>query len=107
MFNYKPKKKLVELGLVSDFGIFGEEEYYSKTKRQVNALISSQEATYYEINLKKLEGWIPEMKNFVSEFTEIIYKNRTEKKILYRQEKLSELIELENKNNLNYFYIKD
>ena len=57
--------------------------------------------------MKKIESWLPEKKGFLGDFTKIIFENRTRKKILYRQEKLADLVHLENQNNMDYFYIEE
>ena len=78
VFNYKPKTKLVELGITSHLSIFGEEELFSDQPiREVSAQVSSQNATFYLINLQKLEAALPEKKNFLSEFKEGLFKNQT------------------------------
>ena len=107
VYNYKPRSKLVELGVLSDEGIFGEEEYFSGSERQVNAQVSSLEATYYEISLKELESWLPEKKGLIDDFTKAIYRNRTEKKILFRQKRLADILDLEYKKGIDYFYIEE
>ena len=33
LYNYRPMKKLIEIGVVSSFGLFGEEEVVFKTAR--------------------------------------------------------------------------
>lgn len=42
IYNYKPRAKLLEIGISNEMSIFGEEELFSETKkREVNAQVSS------------------------------------------------------------------
>lgn len=43
----------------------------------------------------------------MTELKEGLFKNQTEKKFIYRQEKLSELLMCEAKNSMDYFFIED
>lgn len=54
LYNYQPKKKTLDIGLLSPFCIFGEEEYLGKKERETNAFCSSTEVIYYEIPFKKI-----------------------------------------------------
>jgi hypothetical protein len=54
LYNYRPIKKSLELGLISSFGLFGEEEVVFQTKRQATVHVNSIEASFYEIDFKKI-----------------------------------------------------
>ena len=47
LYNYQPKKKNIDLGILSPFCIFGEEEHLEKKDRETNAICHSTEVIYY------------------------------------------------------------
>lgn len=51
--------------------------------------MSNENAIFYNIELEKLENSLIDLKNFMAELKEGLFKNQTEKKFIYRQEKLS------------------
>lgn len=73
--------------------------------RQVNAEVSSETAIFYTMDLAKLEENLMDIKNFMSDLSSGLYNDQTEKKISYRQKKLSDLLICETKNNMDYFFI--
>lgn len=48
-----------------------------------------------------------EKKYMPEDFRDFLFANLTRKKILYRQDKFSEVLNLKNKNQLDYFYIEE
>lgn len=55
MYNYRPMKKMIEIGVVTPPSLFGEEEYFEKKRRDTNAICYSLNTEYYEINIGKIE----------------------------------------------------
>jgi hypothetical protein len=41
------------------------------------------------------------------DFRDFLFANLTRKKILYRQDKFSEVLNLKNKNQLDYFFLEE
>lgn len=41
MYNFRPMKKTIEIGVVTPFSLFGEEEYSLRKTRDTNAMCSS------------------------------------------------------------------
>ena len=101
LYNYQPKTKAIEIGILSAFCLFGEEENFEKKNRETDAVCSSLEVLYYEISLKKVEEIIglKHMPAFLEEL-----KRSSKNKVLYRQSQYANTIHFENKSNLDYFY---
>jgi hypothetical protein len=70
------------MGLISSFGLFGEEEVVLKIPRETTIQVSSIDASYYQIEFKKILEIIGN-KN-VDRFKEVL-ENSISKKVLYRQ----------------------
>jgi hypothetical protein len=49
LYNYRPLKKDINIGIISSFGLFGEEELVFRTTRQTTAQVSGIEASYYQL----------------------------------------------------------
>jgi hypothetical protein len=41
MYNFRPMKKMIEIGVVTPFSLFGDEEFGVKKQRDTNAICSS------------------------------------------------------------------
>jgi hypothetical protein len=82
LYNYRPVKKTIDMGLISSFGLFGEEEVIFKTKRETTVQVSSIDAAYYQIEFKKVLDIIGPKNS--EKFKEVL-ENSAGKKILYRQ----------------------
>ncbi len=54
LYNYRPMKKSLEIGLISSGGFFGEEEVVYGTKRQATVHVNSIDVSYYMIEFKKV-----------------------------------------------------
>lgn len=54
MYNFRPAKKSIQIGVVTPICLFGEEEYFDRRPRDTSAVCSSLEVEYYEISIKKL-----------------------------------------------------
>ena len=54
MYNFQPNKKIVDIGVVTPFCMFGEEEYLNVHERDTNAQCISIDCEYYELNIRKL-----------------------------------------------------
>ena len=54
LYNYRPVKKSIDMGLISSFGLFGEEEVILKISRETTVQVWSIEASYYQIEFKKV-----------------------------------------------------
>jgi CRP-like cAMP-binding protein len=104
LYNYRPVKKSLEIGLISSFGMFGEEELVFHTKRQATIQVNSIEATFYEIEFKKILEIIGP--KTVDKFKEILEFSLS-KKVLYRQHEFAEQVDFQNRTNLNYFYLDE
>lgn len=83
LYNYRPTKKIIDMGLISSYGLFGEEEVIIKIKRETTVQVQSIEASYYQIEFKKVLDIIGN-KN-VDRFKEVM-EHSIAKKVLYRQE---------------------
>lgn len=103
LYNYQPKKKNIEIGILSPFCLFGEEEHLEKKNRETDAICSSLEVVYYEINLRRIEE-ILGIKHFPAFIEEL--KKLSKNKVLYRQTQYANTIHFENKSNLDYFYFE-
>lgn len=103
LYNYRPVRKEIDIAVLSSFGLLGEEELIYRTPRETTAQIASLEASYYQIEFKKVLE-ILGAKN-VEKFRETL-ENSVSKKILYRQHEFAEHIEFENRANLTYFYLE-
>ena len=55
MYGFRPSKKLIDIGVMTPFCIFGEEEYLMGKKRDTNAQCHSIDVEYYELSIKKAE----------------------------------------------------
>ena len=82
LYNYRPMKKMIEIGVVSSFGLFGEEEVVCKTPRETTTLVDSLDACYYEVNYKRVLEIIGAKQ--VEKFKNVL-EHSVSKKILYRQ----------------------
>jgi hypothetical protein len=49
LYNFKPVKKVVEIGIINPFCIFGEEEMIENKRRDTTVRCTSLNAIYYEI----------------------------------------------------------
>lgn len=54
LYNYRPIKKSIEIGVISSFGLFGEEEIVFQTPRETTAVVDCLEVAYFEIDFKKI-----------------------------------------------------
>lgn len=54
LYNFRHTKKVVELGILTPFCIFGEEEMIENKRREITIKCSSFKAIYYGIEVKKL-----------------------------------------------------
>lgn len=93
---------MIEIGVVTPFSLFGEEEYCEKKARDTNAMCFSLSSEYYEISVRKLEEIIG---NKLLPIFEKELRDFVRKKVLYRQSHYANSIHLENNNNLDYFYL--
>jgi len=48
---------------------------------------------------------LKEKKYMPEDFRDFLFANHTRKKILYRQDKFSEVLNLKNRNQLDYFFL--
>ena len=97
IYNYQPKNKLIELGILTGNCIFGEEEVFAEIPRQVSAQVSSTSAKLFEISPAMIEKILMETKNMdnlypMNTFKSELYESISKKRILYRQQKLSEIL---------------
>lgn len=104
LYNYRPIKKSLEIGLISSFGLFGAEEVIFHTKRQSTIQVNSIDASYYEIEFKKILEIIGA--KAVDRFKEVLEVSLS-KKVLYRQSEFADQVDFQNRTNLNYFYTND
>lgn len=97
----------MELSVVTPINIFGEEEFFSDVKKvkQVTARVDSVEAEMYVVSMKHIEiacsfdagmgGSIGTGKGHSNnEFKKLLLETITKQKILFRQEKLSSILEI-------------
>jgi hypothetical protein len=102
LYNYRPTRKTIDMGLLSSFGLFGEEEVVFRTRRETTVQVQSIEACYYQIEFKKVLEIIGAKQS--ERFREALEAS-LRKKVLYRQSELAEQVHLQNQHNLNYFYL--
>ena len=104
LYNFRPVKKSIEMGVLSSFGLFGEEEIIFGRSREVTVQVNSLQCSYFQITFKRILEIIG-AKN-VERFKQHL-QTVTSKKVLYRQSELAGHIHFQNSNSLDYFYIED
>jgi hypothetical protein len=81
LYNYRPINKIIELGILTPFSLFGEEEIIEHKRRETTIRCSSLQAVFYSIEIKRIYQILNET---VSVFLSAI-KSSIKEKIRYRQ----------------------
>lgn len=111
VYNYTPEQKVITLAQVNPICIFGEEEILDGKRRQVNARVLTLTAELYEISLETIEelcskmiGANGEKKMTLASFLLMMEESLTLKKILFRQNHLSELVSYQNRSKYSALF---
>ena len=99
------------LTVLNPITVFGEEELIENIDRQVNAKVSSLTAKMYTISISEIEEFCTKISNSSSDkkmsltdFFILISEAMTIKKILFRQNQLSQMVEYQNKTTYNRLF---
>ena len=105
MFNYSPLRKRTSLWVCEGVTVLGEEEVLSGCERQAEVTVTSATATLFPFCLSDLAA-LTAPKTALPRFIELLKEHITRPRLAQRRQKLSSTLRLENKRNLNYFYME-